>query len=231
MPKHLNCPGLKCSIYCNGRALQEFDASDGEVAAPLNVVRYIRSQDDTEYLISIAFDEPFPPRLEVLSIVYVDGQFCESRICDKPLGNSVSILGIRHFNGVVWKLRRFRFSKISVAEGGPGDLNPEIRKQLESIGTIKVEFHWFERTGSRRAILSQQEVSLAPTGDVPKKAIFVDPRSHQTTLREPESTPAVYSSPGTEGNRFAVFQFEYGTHNRYGLSIRFPKANSPSPEQ
>lgn len=158
MPEHPDCPGLKCSIYCNGRVLQEFDAPDGEVAAPLTVVRYIRSQDDTEYLISIAFDGPFPPRLEVLSIVYVDGQFCESRLCDKPLCNSVSILGIRHRNGVVWKLRRFRFSNISVAGGGPEDLNPELRKQLESIGIIKVDFHWFERTGSRRATLSQQEI-------------------------------------------------------------------------
>ncbi|KAI8934376.1 hypothetical protein NX059_009112 [Plenodomus lindquistii] len=210
MPEHPQCPGLKCHVYCNGRALNEYDPPGDEIPAPLTVVKYIIPQDDTEYLVYMEVVPPFAPNSGLLASIYVDGEYCTSGLMEKPLGATRTFLGAQWFNGAVWKLRRFRFAKVAVSENkGPKDLTHKLQTQLNAIGMIRIVFQWYKCTGVQPAT-SYSETKFERTGELPKKAILGDFKSHQTVLGEPES---VQLSPifhvGVKGAEFAVFEFEY----------------------
>ncbi|KAF2845762.1 hypothetical protein T440DRAFT_493182 [Plenodomus tracheiphilus IPT5] len=174
MPVHPKCPGLHGHVYCNGSALAEFDPSADEVSKPLTMVKYIIPQDDAEYLIYIRFDELFTSESGVEADSYVDGSYCSSDSAKTPCSN------------VVWELRRFRFAKVSTAEDGSSELTPEFRRQLDSLGTIRVVLRWFAKTGSK-PYTGHLNSRFIPVDDLPKNAIVGNFSSYQTGLGEPES--------------------------------------------
>lgn len=213
MPLHPDRPGLKCHVYCNGWALEEYDAPAHDAVKPLTVVKYIVAQEEVEYLAHVEFVEPFPHNTAVTVRTYVDGKPYSGTVINKPAGKSLSALGFEWFNGVVWKLRRFRFARTSIAENGPRHLSPTLRKQLNSAGTIRVKLSWFKKTGESSP--SSKDGTFDLMGDLPKKAILEDYKSHQTLLGEPErSTKGCNCVYHGHSFKCAVFEFRYRSHSQ-----------------
>ncbi|KAF2651342.1 hypothetical protein K491DRAFT_665706 [Lophiostoma macrostomum CBS 122681] len=208
-------PGLSASILVKDTPLNEHD----DKGCPVNLTttaKFVEVTSGTEFEVWYRFSPPFPFDRPVSVKIVLDGKVVdEPLILASQLGKAkghVCSGAVSNDTEDGWCEQAFVFADLEI-----GESIPEVPTQLDSVGTITLQFFFLNPVlkHTRNPKLVKKVMQLKD--EVPEKAVKGDAITHQAGIKDPEMTSSVdvydakYADQDRAGNEipFATFHFHY----------------------
>ncbi|KAF2872367.1 hypothetical protein BDV95DRAFT_381960 [Massariosphaeria phaeospora] len=221
-------PGLKVEIHVNGQALNEW-IDDEEDCPPNTVIKYVEATSGAKFEVHFTYCREFLAKHEVVTRVYLDNKYADGSV-HTPRSDAHHIGGAREFINGKHYMRDFRFSRINAVDNDTHHLTKNLKKTLDRVGTIRVDFVWVIRKATIQ--ISESTLSISELGTVPEKALKGKTISHQASLgeRKPTGSFSTVDVDYPEGNEpFASYSFYYRSKASLKSLLIIPRSPSPVP--
>ncbi|KZL77472.1 hypothetical protein CT0861_08623 [Colletotrichum tofieldiae] len=245
-------PGVKVTVQVDGQDAIEYGDPDGfendtnRKNAHWRTFSYVESKDDAFFSVRYQVDNSHrwdSPHHAFALTLYVDGRRMDGVVCEA-----------RHFLNLdpfyVWettvegsrerstasgyeRLRKFKFSKVTMIDDAAKDRVEVDTKKAKSLGVIEVFIYPMVITGPMRHTTTEHRPDAQNDGfEIAEKALKGRAVSHGTSFADGgivSQKPTVTAEYLNNHNPIAAFSFKYRSRDALHKELIIPRSPSPEP--